>query len=57
MADRHLSDRDQRLAASFFSNPQRAQDIRQSDRRADEAFWGRYKVFIASSERYCAAIR
>ena len=57
MADRNLSNSDQRLAASFFSEPQRAQDIRQSDRASNEAFWDRYKVFIADSERYCAAIR
>ncbi|MEM7471289.1 MAG: hypothetical protein AAF340_08050 [Pseudomonadota bacterium] len=57
MADRNLSDSDQRLAASFFSEPQKAQDIRQSDRASNEAFWNRYKVFIADSERYCAAIR
>ncbi|MCY4334656.1 MAG: hypothetical protein OXC60_08290 [Litoreibacter sp.] len=57
MADRHLSANDQRKAASFFADPQRAQDTRQSDRRSDELFWDRYKVFVASSERYCAAIR
>lgn len=44
-ADRMLSERDQRLAATFFKDPDRAQEIRQSDRRSHEAFWTRYKQF------------
>ncbi len=55
VANRRLNDGDQRLAATFFVDPQLAQDIRQSDRASHEAFWKRYKDFIAETERYCAA--
>lgn len=50
-----LSGGDQRRAAGFFSNPAKAQDVRQSDRAADEAFWRRYKEFGTVAETYCAA--
>lgn len=49
-----LSSRDQRLAASFFTNPHRAQEIRQSDRRTHEAFWERYKNFGETAELFCS---
>ena len=52
-ADRTLSERDQRLAATFFKDPDRAQEIRQSDRRRDEAFWERYKTFRDIAVLYC----
>ena len=48
-----LSKGDQRLAASFFKDPQKAQDIRQSDRSSHEAFWQRYKEFGAAAETFC----
>jgi hypothetical protein len=38
-----LSRSDQKKAAKFFKDPQLAQDTRQSDRRAKEKFWKRYK--------------
>ena len=53
VADLTLSKRDQQLAASFFRDPHRAQEIRQSDRRSHEAFWDRYKEFGASAEKFC----
>jgi len=53
VADHSLSYGDQRRAAQFFSNPQRAQDVRQSDRSSDEAFWLRYKAFGANAESFC----
>lgn len=52
-ADRTLSERDQRLAATFFKDPDRAQEIRQSDSRAHEAFWKRYKNFRDYAELRC----
>ncbi len=48
-----LTGSDQKLAASFFKNPQKAQDIRQSDRRSHETFWKRYKEFGAAAESFC----
>lgn len=53
VADRQLSGRDQRMAASFFSDPHKAQEIRQSDRSSHEAFWQRYKSFTGAAERTC----
>lgn len=52
-ANRTLSNRDQRLAASFFEDPHRAQEIRQSDRRAHERFWDRYRAFGETAEAFC----
>ena len=54
VADVVLTYGDQRRAAKFFTNPQQAQDVRQSDRAADEAFWLRYKSFGDHAESYCA---
>lgn len=49
-----LSERDQQRAASFFSDPQSAQDTRQSDRRRDELFWQRYVAFGQVAEDLCS---
>ncbi len=48
-----LTSRDQRMAAEFFDDPHRAQEIRQSDRRSHEAFWQRYKNFGQTAEIFC----
>lgn len=53
VADMTLSRSDQRRAAKFFQDPHRAQEVRQSDRASDEAFWLRYKNFGATAEAYC----
>ena len=53
VADLTLSNTDQRKAAAFFKDPQKAQDTRQSDNRSNEAFWKRYKAFGTSASRYC----
>lgn len=53
-ADLTLTSRDQRLAASFFANPDRAQEVRQSNRRRDEEFWERYENFGQMAETFCA---
>ncbi|MCT8161509.1 hypothetical protein [Pseudoruegeria sp. SHC-113] len=53
VADLTLTRQDQKLAASFFKDPHRAQEIRQSDSRSHENFWQRYKSFGATAETYC----
>jgi len=46
-----LSSKDQRLAASFFSDPQRSQVVRKSDTRQDDAFWERYRTAIRARSK------
>lgn len=53
VADQVLTRADQRLAARFFKDPQRAQDIRQSDRSDHEAFWKRYRIFGSTATNVC----
>ncbi|AUM73505.1 hypothetical protein [Paracoccus jeotgali] len=53
VANQTLSRADQRLAASFFRDPHRAQVVRMSKRDADNAFWARYKAFAGAAEAYC----
>lgn len=52
-ADLTLDRGDQKLAATFFADPHRAQEIRQSDRSSHESFWKRYKQFGQTAEVYC----
>lgn len=49
-----MSKRDQRMAARFFRDPDRAQEIRMSDRPSHEQFWDRYKAFSATAEAFCS---
>ena len=53
VADSTLERSEQRLAATFFEEPHRAQEVRQSDRPFHEAFWPRYKRFGTAAERSC----
>lgn len=53
VADQTLNRRDQRLAARFFKDPERAQAIRLSSSRQHERFWERYERFGQTSEKYC----
>ena len=55
VADFALSKKDQRLAATFFKDPHKAQEIRQSDNRSHEAFWLRYKEFAGIAGASCKA--
>ncbi len=55
VADKRLKRKDQKLAASFFKDPHKAQEIRQSDNSNHEAFWTRYKAFGAAAEESCAS--
>lgn len=54
VADITLDRRDQKLAATFFRDPHRAQEVRQSDRQSHEVFWKKYKAFGRSAENYCS---
>jgi len=53
VADTRLNRKDQKLAATFFKDPHRAQEIRQSDNYSHEVFWTRYKAFGAAAEKSC----
>lgn len=53
VANQTLSRSDQKQAGKFFRDPHKAQEVRQSDRRSNEAFWQRYKNFGATAEAYC----
>ena len=54
VADITLSRRDQRMAAKFFRDPHRTQEVRQSSRPRDERFWLKYRAFGQSAETYCS---
>ena len=54
VADMTLRNGDQRRAAGFFSDPDRAHEAWMSQRASDDAFWERYKNFGATAEAYCA---
>ncbi len=54
VADQRLEPRDQRLAASFFRNPQKAQRIRQSDNARYSVFWQRYRQWGEAAEKACS---
>lgn len=54
VADQTLTRSDQRIAAKFFSDPHRAQEIRQSNNVSHEAFWLRYKEFGATAAAACS---
>lgn len=53
VADATLRRGEQRMAARFFREPHRAQEIRQSDSPRHEAFWQRYKYFGSAAELNC----
>ena len=54
VADRTLAGADQRRAAGFFKDPEKAQKVFMSQSRADDAFWDRYKAFGAMAEQSCS---
>ncbi|KAF0174117.1 MAG: hypothetical protein FD162_1352 [Rhodobacteraceae bacterium] len=53
VADQTLRGADQRRAAAFFKNPDKAHSTWMSKRDSDDAFWERYKAFGAQAEAYC----
>ena len=53
VADMTLGTADQRRAAAFFKDPDKAQEVRMSPSQADNDFWARYKAFAETAEAYC----
>ena len=53
IANQHLTRGDQRQAARFFSDPDRAQAVRVSRVERDRAFWQRYRTFADAAEARC----
>jgi hypothetical protein len=52
-ANMTLSGGDQRRAAKFFKDPEAAHATWISQKKADDAFWERYKSFGRTAEAYC----
>jgi hypothetical protein len=53
VANDKLSSSDQRRGVKFFTNPQLAQDTRQSDNLNSEAFWLRWKAYGEAAAKIC----
>jgi hypothetical protein len=53
VANQTLRDGDQRRAATFFRDPEKAHKVWMSKNNSDDAFWERYKAFGAQAEAYC----
>ena len=49
-----LNAQDQKLAAGFYSDPDKAQEVRQSDRFAHSRFWERYKDYAEMAKTFCS---
>ena len=49
-----LAATDQRTAVGFFKDPEKAQEIKRSDRSTHEAFWDRYTRFGATAYKNCS---
>ncbi|MEY4696720.1 MAG: hypothetical protein RIT14_1148 [Pseudomonadota bacterium] len=54
VADMTLRGADQKRAARFFADPDKAQEVLISQRASDDAFWDRYQNFGEAAEAYCA---
>ncbi len=52
-ADLTLNPSDQKLASSFYKDPQKAQDMRQSPSRTHERFWDRYREYAQVARTFC----
>ena len=53
VANKSLTSSDQALGASFFRDPHRAQEIRQSASSSHSAFWLRWKAFGDEAAKIC----
>ena len=53
VADQVLRGPDQRRAAKFFADPDKAHETWMSQATKDDAFWERYKAFGASAQASC----
>lgn len=49
-----LTSSDQRIAATFFKDPHKSQEMRQSDRTSHEKFWKRYREFGSQAQQRCS---
>ncbi|MFZ1661881.1 MAG: hypothetical protein WAT77_07955 [Paracoccaceae bacterium] len=54
-ADLTLGQGEQRRAATFFRNPDRAQVYQTSTKQADQEFWSRYLTFTQQAQTFCSA--
>ena len=54
VANQLLTKREQKVAATFFEDPHKAQELRTSDNSRDESFWKRYKQFGSVASRRCS---
>lgn len=54
-ADATLQSTDQRRAAQFFKDPDKAHKAWMSENNRDDAFWERYSQFGAMAEQFCSA--
>ena len=54
VADMTLRPADQRRAASFFQDPEKAENARAADSATATAFWERYAAFGQQAEVFCA---
>ncbi len=52
-ANRTLNASDQARAATFFEDPQLAQDTRQAGTRSTSSFWKRYRNFTDTARASC----
>ena len=48
-----LSRSQMREGARWFDDPQRAQDVRQSDRESDEDMWSAWRTFASLAQQSC----
>ncbi|MBM1634402.1 hypothetical protein JQV27_16245 [Sulfitobacter mediterraneus] len=55
VADRELSNADQRRGAKMFSDPHKLQEIRQSDNASNERFWKAWKAYGKVAAELCSA--
>jgi hypothetical protein len=54
VANLTLTRSDQRMAAKFFSDPDKAEQMRMSSSDSSNAFWEKYKNFGATAAAYCS---
>jgi hypothetical protein len=55
VADITLKNGDQTLVASFFKDPNKAEKVRMSQSKRDDAFWERYSTFGDQARLSCGA--
>ncbi len=53
VADRELSNAQQRRGVKAFKDPHKMQEWRQSDRSSDNAFWDVWKAYGQTASRLC----